>query len=150
MAAGPGKGANTKGAKFERELAEKLAGCFPDITRSPTYRYPTPEIDKGDFVDCDGWFIEAKKHDVWRMPQWIQTILDKTRETKQRWALIVASNRSKLPGVYAVVPLDQFVELVNQARQQDKPGDPDSYPDLGGSDVDELIKTLEAARAAGT
>lgn len=105
-----------KGTSFESELVPLLRKVWPNIERAGTAKGPN---DYGDYINVDGWLIEAKKHDKWRLPEWVRKIQGKVgpRVFPAPWALVVAADRRSLEGTFVVQPLDQWLAALEVLRE---------------------------------
>ena len=102
-----GRRSRNRGKKFEQEVARRLRPVWPAIRRA-TFGRDQPD---GDFVGCDDYYIEAKHVQTARLPQWLAKMEAEAGDRPRM--LIFALQRTKAPrDTYAVVPLDQLIELL--------------------------------------
>lgn len=104
----------SKGGEFETEMQELLREVFPRAQRISNLRGPR---DYGDFINVDGWLVEAKKWNKWAIPAWIRVIYKKLRSPSSPWMLLFAADRRNLPGTFALMPAEQAIELMRMVKQ---------------------------------
>lgn len=108
--------ARQKGTSFEVYLLDLLRDVWPDIERAALKGIN----DYGDFINIDGWHIEARNRKTWALPAWIRGVYAKIERKHGKhshkthpWAIIFKGDkRTDLFEDYAVVPLWVLVELL--------------------------------------
>jgi hypothetical protein len=101
-----------KGTGFEVELLYDLKRVWPDVARAGT---TLGANDKGDFINVEGWVVEAKKHDRWRIMEWIRTAMKKA--PGGGWIIVSAADRRKLPMTVATLPFRMLMSLFRQINR---------------------------------
>lgn len=105
-----------KGTKYENQVLQTyLKRVWPGANRSA----PAGANDFGDFLNVDGWLIEARKRDAWNIPGWIRDIYGKIDKRNERhrgyqsnWCIIFASDkRTDLNEDYVVLPAELFFDI---------------------------------------
>ncbi len=100
-----------KGTGFETEQLPWIRRIWPDAGRAGT---TLGGADYGDFTNIGPYLIEAKKHNSWRVSEWIRTILKK-KGGHYDWMLVMAMDRRKLPGTYVLMPVELAEDLLEQS-----------------------------------
>lgn len=117
-----------KGTSWEKKLIEKyLWRIWPTVKRAPNMGIN----DYGDFINVDGWLIEAKNHKNWRLPEWIKIIYTKIERQGRTigeapWVLAFKGDlrRKWMKEDLVVTPGWLFWELVRVAREYEKSLEP--------------------------
>ena len=96
----------SKGTQFESYLIPTyLRQIWPDAAR----RALQGVNDFGDFINVGEWLIEAKKHNSWRVFEWIRKCMSKTDGS---WMILAATDkRSGIPDM-AILPAKTLFELL--------------------------------------
>lgn len=105
-----------KGTRFESELVDYLrdrgfAGC--------ERRALTGTQDRGDIAGIEGWTIEAKNVISASWADWIDQTEVERRNSGDEFGLLVVRRRMKpITQAYAVMRLDQMVDLMILTDQE--------------------------------
>ena len=114
--------ARQKGTSFEHHVLEAhLCKVWPTVERAPLKGV----LDYGDFINIDGWLIEAKKRDRWDLPGWIRGVLSKIGrqgEPDAPWAIVFAGDKRSeinmdlvvLPAALYFVQLQRLYDLLRR------------------------------------
>ncbi len=107
-----------KGTDFEVHVDEVyLKEIWPDVERAPLKGIN----DFGDFVNVDGWLIEARNRKTWALPAWIRGVYSKLeregRSNIHRWMLVFkADKRGPLNDDYVLMSATQAFNLIQTDR----------------------------------
>ena len=116
------------GTEFETWLigdaTSGLASVWPQVARAALRGIH----DAGDFINTRHVLVEAKKRKAFGLRySWLKKTKDKARKQKRPWAVIHAGNRTKTPGVFVVMDLDDWLammRIVYGRRQAEQTSDP--------------------------
>lgn len=101
-----------KGTTWEVELQRLLSITWKNIARRGT---TLGANDDGDYLNCDGVIIEAKKVDRPRFLEWARDTRTKADKAgHHRWVVMWAGDRRTTNGQpLAVMPLDYALDLIH-------------------------------------
>ncbi len=111
--------ARAKGTEFENHVLNGyLKAIWPKADRAPL----KGTLDFGDFLNVEGWLIEARNRKTWALPAWIRGVYSKLerdgRNKKWRWMLIFkADKRGELDDDYVLMSADQAFYLIELERE---------------------------------
>lgn len=111
--------ARQKGTSFEVHIRDTyLREVWPEAERAAL----SGINDYGDFINVDGWHIEARNRKTWAIPDWIRGVYKKIDRKHGRldvpWAIVFkADKRSDLNEDYCVVPARVLFELIRRVRR---------------------------------
>lgn len=111
--------ARQKGTTFENHIRDTyLREVWPEAERAAL----SGINDYGDFINVDGWHIEARNRKTWAIPEWIRGVYKKVMrkhgDLEHPWAIVFkADKRSDLYEDYAVVPAWVLFELIRRVRR---------------------------------
>jgi hypothetical protein len=110
--------ARQKGTSFENHILTELSAVWPDVERAALKGVN----DYGDFINVDGWHIEARNRKTWALPEWIRGVYKKVERKHQHhfkpWMIVFkADKRSVLDENYAVVPLWLVLEMMRRVKR---------------------------------
>ncbi len=106
--------ARAKGTDFEVHVDDSyLKEIWPKVERAPLKGIN----DFGDFVNVDGWLIEARNRKTWALPAWIRGVYSKLeregRNKHYRWMLVFkADKRGPLDDDYVLMSATQAFNLI--------------------------------------
>ena len=106
--------ARQKGTGHEVHIKDGyLVEIWPDVERAPL----KGTNDFGDFINVDGWLIEARNRKTWALPSWIRGVYKKLdrkgRNRKYRWMLVFkADKRTDLDDDYVLMSATQAFNLI--------------------------------------
>ena len=99
--------ARQKGTGFENHLLnEYLVSVWPEAQRAAL----SGINDYGDFINVDGWHIEARNRNTWAIGEWIRGVYKKMRRKhgsiSHPWIIAFKGDkRGELAEDYAVLPM---------------------------------------------
>ncbi len=108
-----------KGTGYEVGIKTNyLEEIWPDVERAPLKGIN----DFGDFINVDGWLIEARNRKTWALPAWIRGVYSKLeregRNRTWRWMLIFkADKRGDLNDDYVLMSASQAFYLIELERE---------------------------------
>lgn len=112
--------ARQKGTSFENHVLEEyLRPIWPDADRSPLRGVK----DAGDFLNINGWIIEAKNRKAWRLPEWIRQVYRQKQNVDPLapWAIVFKGDkRTDLNEDYVVMPAAQWFRQMARLRYLEK------------------------------
>ena len=103
-----------KGTGYENHTRDKyLEEIWPQAERAPLKGIN----DFGDFINVDGWLIEARNRKTWALPAWIRGVYKKLeridRNKQDKWMLIFkADKRGDLSDDYVLMSASQAFSLI--------------------------------------
>lgn len=105
-----GKLSRTKGHSFEREIAKRLRGIFPQARRH--LEYQDAEANGIDLVMTGKYSIQCKRG---RKPAPISKIREVEPKDGQSPLLITQGDRDK---IYVVMEFDEFLTLLKESKHE--------------------------------
>lgn len=111
--------ARQKGTAFEVHiLNDHLREAWPEAERAAL----SGINDYGDFINVDGWHIEARNRATWALPEWIRGVYKKIERKHihhyKPWMIVFkADKRSVLDEDYATMPLWLAMELIRRVKR---------------------------------
>lgn len=101
-----------KGTGFESEKLPEIQEVWPDAVRAGT---TLGANDVGDYLHTGDWRIEAKKHNTWRLMEWIRKIAAKGENDK--WVVLMAADRRRLPWTVVCLPFRTWLDLLLEIKR---------------------------------
>lgn len=107
-----GRGARTKGAQAEREVAELIQKHGFDAHRGKVF-YHEPDV-----IGLDGFHIEVKRRENYYIDDWLKQS-EQDAEKKQDGIPLVVFRKSRQPW-RVILDFEEFLELVRKANGTEK------------------------------